>query len=59
MIGYLFRNKSGDRLVGHIELYWFLASKLLGARLFGIEVVESWLAREDFTGLGDLEALGE
>lgn len=55
----LFGNKSGDCLVGHVELHGLLAGKLLDARLLGVEVVEPWFAREDFAGRSDLEALGK
>lgn len=37
----------------------FFACELLGAGLFGIEVIKSCLAREDFAGPGDLESLAE
>ncbi len=37
----------------------FLASELLGPRLLGVEVVEPWLTREDFTSRCDLETLGK
>lgn len=53
----LFGDKSGDRLVGHLKLHWLLAGKLLHARLLGVEVVESWLARKNLAILRDLETL--
>lgn len=51
----LFGDKSGNRLVGHLKLHWFLSSKLLHARLLSVEVVEPWLARKNFAILRDLE----
>lgn len=55
----LLGDKSGNSLVGHDKFDAFFTSKLFYSWLLGVEVVKSWLTRNDFAGLGDLEALGE